>query len=120
MSVPTNHTYAEAVADRYKDQVVDIYLGDSNGNQFWAEYEVNITSFVRAKIIEANGDMLVVEARILTDVTEHVFEMAINGYNIKMLTPVEAHNPKFNITRLMLDNRSTLPATMIKGARQYP
>jgi hypothetical protein len=110
-------SYAQTIAERYKGEVVDLYLGDSNGNQYWAEYEVNKSSFVRGKIIDGHGDMLIMQCQVFTDSDAHTFEVAINGYNIKMCCPLRDHNDKFNITRLMLDNRDTSAALSIRNGR---
>lgn len=96
--------YGEIVGSKYKDQLVDVYLGDSNGVRFYAEEENAKLSFIRGTIVDYEGDAIIMECKIRREDQLHTYEVILNGYNIKCVMVVQSEY--HGISKLLIDNRS--------------
>ena len=79
--------FAEAIYNRYKGQDVEIFTGNQTGTQLYNDFEMQEQSTISGKLIDADGDMLIVETTIQMPGNQVVCEVAINGWAIESIVP---------------------------------
>ena len=78
-----DQTHAEAIAERYLNQEVEIFTDCSVGTQEYNDYEVEEKSCVSGIVRGAAGEMLILEVALSTPAKVNVGEMLINGWAIQ-------------------------------------
>jgi len=76
-------TYAEALAAKYSDREVELYIGDNTGTLIYSDHDVAQKSVIRGTIKSATSDMLT----IVTIVRDVAIEIDVNAWCIKGVMP---------------------------------
>lgn len=76
-------TYGEKLYERYKDQIVELYIGDDNGVRSYSDFDVYQKSFIRGKLIGADGDLIELEVIIETPERNYKDILCIHSWCIK-------------------------------------
>lgn len=84
-------SFAEALAERLQDKLVEIYLGDSYEEVNYADNAKTTNSVLVGKVVEALGDCLVINARYANKQKEIVFGniIYVNAYNINAICELD-------------------------------
>lgn len=85
----SNKTYAEQLVFLLKEKTCEIHTGDTKHTQQYSDYSINKKSVVRGKIIEAYGDVLVMDCITNSGETTRAY---INGYAISLVTEYDGRN----------------------------
>ena len=76
-------SYAEAIAEKYKDQEVEIYIGDDTGTVLYADHDVAQKSVIRGTVRTATGDFLTIDVIFKSSMETSVVNVDINAWCIK-------------------------------------
>ncbi|HVI41803.1 MAG TPA: hypothetical protein VM577_14215 [Anaerovoracaceae bacterium] len=79
-----DYTFAEAVANRLRDQGVEIYCGDSGETHKFSDTESTEKSIIRGIVKDALGDCLILEVT-KQGLTATVY---MNAFNIRAIVPM--------------------------------
>ena len=82
-SVSTGSTVAEAIANRYLGDGVEIYMDTSVGRRQYFDFETEEKTVVVCKVLGADGEMLIVECEEKTAMESRKCEVLLNGWMIK-------------------------------------
>lgn len=89
---PKHKTFAETISLLYKDKYVEIYFGDVSEQLTLADFSRNIYNVVCGKVIDAYGDMLILDCAFIDDNGETKMQdnmVIVNGFNIKAITELD-------------------------------
>lgn len=107
MSKPVEITYssiAEAIGHLYKDEVIQIYFGESGGTTNYADYDIEQKIFVEGKVIWARGDVILLSCLVQTGNGKiYTKELLINTFAIS--TVMKKGNDGVQISHIMQGTR---------------
>jgi hypothetical protein len=86
-------TYAEVIAERLRNKIVQIYFGDNYEQTHYDDSTRNVPATIIGKIVDADGDCLIVDSFYLDEKRERKFGniQYINSYNIYSIIPLDGH-----------------------------
>ena len=79
----SGNTVAEAIAERYKNQAVEIFLDSSVGTREYFDFSTEEKTVVDCVVKGADGEILIVECQVKTNMQSITCEVLINGWMIK-------------------------------------
>jgi len=85
-----NHPYetiADAIADLYIGEVLQIYLGESGGTTNYADYDVDQKIFIEGRVLWAKGLVIAVECGVVTPNKIYKKVILINAWGITAVMP---------------------------------
>ena len=81
-------TYAEALANLYEGQLVEVYFGESSGNNYYSDYDVENKVYSTGYIVGAIGSLLLMDIEIFAKGKQVVKRLSLNGFSITGVMPV--------------------------------
>lgn len=84
MKTPELHPYLAGLMFHLKDEMVEVFNGDSGTNLKFSEYEVPQKSVVRGKMIDAIGDCLILEVKQQNGIAK----IYLNAWSISSVVPL--------------------------------
>lgn len=89
----TTNTYVESVAELLKNQVVEIYIGESYEAIQLDQSEYNIPAVIICKILGGHKDCLMVQMLHAGNDDKKTLSISyINGWSIKLIKKVDGNN----------------------------
>jgi|WetSurMetagenome_2_1015567.scaffolds.fasta_scaffold712499_2 hypothetical protein len=75
-------TFAEKTAEKYKDQLVNIYWSASGGETNYFDHSTNSNTYVQGVVLWGEGSTLAVECNFLFHQKKYTKEVLFNDRNI--------------------------------------
>lgn len=74
-------SFAEIILKRLKNKMIEVYSGDTGTTRQYAQDSVTLKEVIRGKLIDAEGELLVVE--VIDNYTKNKNHVYINAWNVK-------------------------------------
>lgn len=82
-------TYSESILELLEGKMVEVHTGDTKHIQNYSDYTIYKKSVIRGKVVDANGDCLVLECLTDKGITTKAY---LNGFGITTITEYDGNN----------------------------
>jgi len=96
----SDKTYSELVASRLVGKLVEVHTGDTRHSHQYSDYTINKKSIIIGKLVEAIGDVIVIDCVLTDDRNKQVagsVKAYVNGWNVLLIAECKQTTTVANI-----------------------